>query len=92
MLGMGKDIFSKTSRKAVGPTLPPVQYVPRVLSLVVRQPEHEPNAFPSSSAAFKNVWSYTSVTPTYLYVLDWDSFCRCAVHTPWNFTFWDVAL
>jgi hypothetical protein len=56
---LNKISFSTTtSRPALGPTQPPVQWV-----LVVRQSEHEADHLPASSAEVKNVWNYTSITP-----------------------------
>jgi hypothetical protein len=46
------------SRQAVGPTQPPIQWVPRALSLGVKQPGHEADHSPPSNAEVKNEWSY----------------------------------
>jgi hypothetical protein len=49
---------------ALGPTQPPIQWVPEVISLGVKRPGREADHSPSSSAEFKNAWSYNS-TPEY---------------------------
>jgi len=51
------------SRLALGPTQPPIQWVPGALSLGVKQLGHEADHSPPSSAEVKNMWSYTSVPP-----------------------------
>jgi len=51
----------------MGPTQPPVQWVPGILSPEVKWQVHEADHLPLSSAKFKNVWSYTSVPPVHLH-------------------------
>jgi hypothetical protein len=63
--GLGIFLFTTTSRMALGPTQPPIQWVPGVLSLGVMQLGHEANHSPPSSAKVKNVWSYTSTPPMF---------------------------
>jgi len=48
----------------LGPTQPPMQRVPRALSLGVKRPGREADLSPPSSAEVKNAWIYTS-TPQY---------------------------
>jgi hypothetical protein len=48
------------SRTALGPTQPPIHWVPGALSLGVRWPAHEADHSPLSSVEIKNAWSYTS--------------------------------
>jgi hypothetical protein len=48
---------------ALGPTQPPIQWVPGALSLGVKRPGREADHSPPSSAEVKNAWSYTSTPP-----------------------------
>jgi hypothetical protein len=51
---VGKNFhFSMSSRPALGPTQPPIQWVPRVLSPGVKQLEREADHSPSTSAEVK---------------------------------------
>jgi hypothetical protein len=63
------DIFLSTtaSRPVLGPTQPPIQWVPGVLSLGVKRPGRETDHLPPSSAEIKNVWSFTSTPPICLH-------------------------
>jgi len=45
---------------AMGPTHPPVQWVPGALSLGVKRPNHGADHSPPSRAEIKNAWSYDS--------------------------------
>jgi hypothetical protein len=53
--GLGIFLFTTASRTALGPTQPPVQWVPGALSLGVKRPRREANHSPPSSAEVK-VW------------------------------------
>jgi hypothetical protein len=52
---------------ALGPTQPPIQWVPGALSLGVKRPGREADHSPPSSAEVKNAWSYTSTPPIRLH-------------------------
>jgi hypothetical protein len=78
--GLGIYLFTTVSRTALGPTQPPIKWVPGTLSLGVKRPGHEADHSPPSSAEVKNAWSYTS-TPQYVFMA-W-----CLVKHRDNFTF-----
>jgi hypothetical protein len=61
--GLGISLFSTQSRPALGPTQPPIQWVPGDPSLGVKRSGREANHTLPSSAEVNNAWSYTS-TPT----------------------------
>jgi hypothetical protein len=63
---LGIFLFTTASRTALGPTQPPIQWVPGALSLGVKRPRCEPDHSPPSSAEVKNAWSYTSNHPVRL--------------------------
>jgi hypothetical protein len=56
-------VYITVSRTAMGPTQPPIQWVPGALSLGVKWPGQEADHSLPSSAEDKNVWSYTSTPP-----------------------------
>jgi hypothetical protein len=51
--GLGIFLFTIASRPALGPTQPPIQWVPGALSLGVKRPGHEADLSPPSSAEVK---------------------------------------
>jgi hypothetical protein len=53
VLGLGIFLFITASRTALGPTQPPIQWVPGPLSLGVKRPEREADHSPPSSAEVK---------------------------------------
>jgi hypothetical protein len=61
----GRGIFTVTtsSRSALWPIQPPVQWEPATLSSRVKRPAREVDHSPPSTAADKNVLSYISTTP-----------------------------
>jgi hypothetical protein len=60
-------LFTTASRTALGPTHPPIYWVPGALSLGVKRPGREADHSPPSSAEVKNAWSYTSTPPVRLH-------------------------
>jgi hypothetical protein len=76
--GQEIHMFSKPSKPALGPTQPPIQRVPGLLSPGVNGPRREADHTPSSTKV-KNEWSYTS-TPPY-------AFIPCTGTTPLDLTF-----
>jgi hypothetical protein len=62
----GIFLFSTVTRTVLGPTQPPIQWVPVVLSLGVKRPGCKADHSPPSSAEVKNARSYTS-TPQYVF-------------------------
>ena len=58
-------LFSKTSRRALGSTKPPVQWASKSYL--------GGKAAGAASAEVKNEWRYTSTPPLYLYAVDRDS-------------------
>jgi hypothetical protein len=62
--GSTKNIlFSMSSSLALGPTQPPIQYVPWTISPGLKRPEREADHSPPSSADVKERWIYTSTSP-----------------------------
>jgi hypothetical protein len=51
-------LFFNTSKPALRPTQLPTQWLLGALFLVVQQPQHEAEHFPSSSTKVNNEWSY----------------------------------
>jgi hypothetical protein len=60
---LGIFLFTTASRTALGPTQPPIQWVPRALSLGVKRPGREADHLPPSSVEVKNAWRYSSTPP-----------------------------
>jgi hypothetical protein len=65
--GLGIFLFTTASRPTLGPTQPPIQWVPGTLSLGVKRPGREADHSTPSSANVKNAWSYTSTLPLRLH-------------------------
>jgi hypothetical protein len=55
--------FSMSSRPALGPTQPPIQWVPRALSPEIQRLGREVDHSPPTSAEVKKSWVYTSTSP-----------------------------
>jgi hypothetical protein len=58
---MGFYLLAISSRPALEPTQPPIQWLPGALSVVVNQLGHEAGHSPPISAKVKNAWSYTTI-------------------------------
>jgi hypothetical protein len=56
-----------STRPAVGPTLPPIQWVPGALSPVIKRPGRENDHSPPTNAEVKKTWAYTSTPPIRLH-------------------------
>jgi len=54
--GLGIFLLTTVCRPALGPTQPPIQWVPGALSLGVKRPRREADHSPSS-AEVKNAWN-----------------------------------
>jgi hypothetical protein len=68
--GRGNDrifLFATASRPALGPTQPPIQWLPGALSLGIKRLGREAAHSPPSTAEVMNAWSYTSTLPIRLY-------------------------
>jgi hypothetical protein len=64
---VGSRIFSTSSRPALGPTQPPIQWVPGAFSLGVKRRGRKADHSPPASVEIKKTWLYTS-TPTYAFM------------------------
>jgi hypothetical protein len=60
-------LFNTSSRSVLGPTQPPIQWVPGTLFLGLKRSGREADHLPPSSAEVKNTWSYAS-TPQYAFL------------------------
>jgi hypothetical protein len=68
VLRQGLGIFLTTvSIPTLGPTQPPIQWIPGALSLGVKRPHPEADHSPPSSAKVKNACSYTYTPPIRLH-------------------------
>jgi hypothetical protein len=61
--GLQIFLFTTASRPALGPTQPPIRWVPGALSLGIKRPGREADHSPPSSTEVKHAWSYTSTPP-----------------------------
>jgi hypothetical protein len=62
-----KFLFSTSSILVLGPTQPPVQWVPGALSPRLNRPGREVDQSPTTSAEMKKIWIYTSTSPIHLH-------------------------
>jgi hypothetical protein len=63
--GLGIFLFT-AFRPVLGPTQPPVQWIPGTFSPDVKRPKREADHSSPFSAEVKNAWRYTS-TPKYIF-------------------------
>jgi hypothetical protein len=56
-------LFSTSFRPVLGPTQPPIQWVPRALSLGAKRPVRAADHSPPTSAEVKKTWIYTFTPP-----------------------------
>jgi len=100
---MGIFLFTTASRPALGPTQPPIQYVPGALSLGVKRPGREVDHLPPSNDEIKNAWSYTSIFPEHVFTgwciikhIDftfihyWTSWTVCSSALPSPLDVWEI--
>jgi hypothetical protein len=65
--GAGNFSLHRHIRTALGPTQPPIQWVPGAFSLGVKWQGHEADHSSPSSAKVQNAWRYTSIPPPRLH-------------------------
>jgi hypothetical protein len=68
--GLGIFLFTTASRPALGPTHPPIQWVPGALSLGVKRQGREADHSPPSSAEFK-MRGAVRLLPQYAFMAWW---------------------
>jgi hypothetical protein len=66
-VGVKNFLFSTASRPALGPTQPPIQWVPGALSPGIKRQGRETDRSSPTSAEVKKMWIYTS-TPPYAFM------------------------
>jgi hypothetical protein len=65
--GLGIFLCTISSRPALGPIQPSIQWAPRALFLEIKRPGHEADHSPQSSAEVKKACIYTPTTPIRLH-------------------------
>jgi hypothetical protein len=66
-VGAGNFSVHHRLQTALGPSHPPIQWLPEVLCLGVKRSGHEADNSPPSSAKVKNAWRYTYTPPIRLH-------------------------
>jgi hypothetical protein len=79
--GLGIFLFTTAPRTALGPTEPPIQWVPRALSLEVKRPGREADHSPPSTAEVKELVELCLQSP------NTPSWCGVQFEHRDNFTF-----
>jgi hypothetical protein len=78
--GLGIFLFTTASRPALGPTQPPIQWVPGALSLGVKRPGRQADYSPVSSAEVKECMDlYFHSTPQYARTASFPIYSSCLV-------------
>jgi hypothetical protein len=62
-------LFSTASRPVLGPTQPPIQWVPGAVPPGVKRQGREADRSPPTSAEVKKTWIYTSTPPIHLHCI-----------------------
>jgi hypothetical protein len=65
--GLEIFLFITASRKFLGPTQPPIQYILGALSLGIKKPGREADHTRLPSAEVKNAWSYIFIPTVHLH-------------------------
>jgi hypothetical protein len=68
VLSVNLTTISTLSRPALGPTQPPIQWVPAVFSPGTKRPGREAEHSPPTTAEDKKTWIYT-YTPQYVFMV-----------------------
>jgi hypothetical protein len=84
--GLGIFLFTTASRTPLGPTKPPIQWIPGALSLGVKRPGREADHSPSYSAEVKE-YLELYLTPQYAFVALCSVIKSRETTLPFTFTF-----
>jgi hypothetical protein len=66
-VSVGSIIFTPLTRPFLGPTQPPIHWLPGAISPGLKRPGGEADHSPPTSAKVKKMWIYTS-TPPYAFM------------------------